>query len=258
MKLKDRVALITGSSVGIGKGIALAFAREGADVVINDIDYGSANKVAKEIDDLGRKSLFFGGDVSESDNVKRMVSYVVGKWGKIDILVNNAGIFNEMVPIHERSEEEWSRVIDVHLKGTFLCSKYVGKIMIEGGIRGNVINIASIVGLGGFPNRSAYGPAKSAILNLTKVMALEWAPYGIRVNAIAPGYILSEGAEKIFASGKVDKEALEKRIPLRRLGTIGEVARVALFLASEESTYITGGTIVVDGGWLANADVQLP
>lgn len=220
--------------------------------MINDVDRRSGEKVAKEIEDLGRKSVVLEADVSESSQVRKMISYVVDEWGKIDILVNNAGIFNKMVPVHERSEEEWSRVIDIHLKGTFLCSKYVGKVMIEKGVGGNVINIGSIAGLTGFPNRSAYGPAKSAILNLTKVMALEWAPYGIRVNAIAPGFTLTEGAEKMLSSGQVNGQALKERIPLGRLGTVDELARVALFLASEDSSYITGETIVVDGGWLAN------
>jgi NAD(P)-dependent dehydrogenase (short-subunit alcohol dehydrogenase family) len=251
MKLENHVALITGSGSGIGKGIALAFARQGADIALNDIDLASAEKVAKMIEDLGRSFLVLKGDISQSSQVSAIVSHIMDEWGKIDILVNNAGIFNEMVPTHERSEEEWSRVVDIHLKGAFLCSKYAGRAMIEKRAGGNVINVASITGLAGFPNRSAYGPAKSGIINLTKTMAVEWAPYGIRVNAIAPGYILTEGAEKMFLSGEVKEEPLKKRIPLGRLGTVEEVARVALFLASEESSYITGETITVDGGWMA-------
>ncbi|MEM2338952.1 MAG: glucose 1-dehydrogenase [Nitrososphaerales archaeon] len=249
MKLKDKVAIVTGAGRGIGREIALLFANEGANIVVNDIAYESAQEVAKEIENMGRVALAIKADVSNSFNVNHMGQRVLEKFNRIDILVNNAGI-PLVKPAEEMNEDEWDKVLNVNLKGPFLCSTAVGKIMIKQK-SGKIINISSIAGINAFPFRIAYCTSKAGLIMLTKVLAIEWAKYNINVNAIAPGYVKTEMIAELVRKGVINYESLEKRIPMGRLAAMSDIAKTALFLASDESNYINGSVIVVDGGWTA-------
>jgi len=250
-RLLDRVAIVTGSSRGIGKAIALALAREEAHVVVNySTNVQAAEKVAEEIRALGREALVIRADVSKRADVDQMVERVVDKFGRIDVLVNNAGVCT-VRPAEVMSEEDWDRDIDIDLKGVFLCSQAVGRVMMKQN-GGNIINIASMVAEIALPGHAAYCAAKAGVISLTKVLAIEWAKHNIRVNAIAPGFIETEMVSEMVAKGLRSKEELEsikKRAPMRRLGRPEEIARLALFLASEESEFMTGETIFMDGGY---------
>ncbi len=250
MRLEGKVAIVTGGSRGIGKAIALAFAREGADVVVAvDRDIKGAKDVIAEVERIGRRGLVVRADVSRKGEVDEMVEKTVDEFGKIDILVNNAGIA-QVIPSLEVEESEWRRVIDINLSGVFYCSQAAGKVMARQ-MEGNIINIASISGAAAYPMRAAYCSSKSAVIMLTKVLAIEWAKYNIRVNAIAPGYVETKLVQDLVSRGVLDVEALKRRIPMRRLAKPEEIAKVAVFLASDDSSYITGETIFVDGGWMA-------
>lgn len=254
MELKGKVAVVTGGAQGIGEAIAMCFAREGAYVVVCDINVEKVREVSHNITALGLRSLWFEVDVTSISQVNTMVEKTAESFGHIDILVNNAGISDQIVPTTEQSIDTWQKIVDINLKGTYLCSKRIGKEMIKNNF-GRIVNISSIVGLTGFPMRTAYGPAKSAIIMLTKVLAIEWAPFNINVNAIAPGYIRTEMVESNIRAGKLNEKKLCNRIPLRRLGTKEEIANVVRFLCSDSASYITGTTIVVDGGWVAYGDI---
>ena len=243
MRLKDKVALITGSAQGIGREIAFVFAREGADVVISDINLEKAAKTSAEIAALGRKSLGLELDVTAYAKVEEAVNKILDKFGKVDILVNNAGITKDGLLLR-MSEADWDAVINVNLKGTFNCTKAVSKLMIKQR-SGRIINIASIIGIIGNPGQANYSASKAGIIALTKTTAKELASRNINVNAVAPGYIQTEMTAKLPEELKQKMLAL---IPLNKLGSPADVANVCLFLASEESGYITGQTIVVDGG----------
>jgi NAD(P)-dependent dehydrogenase (short-subunit alcohol dehydrogenase family) len=247
----NRVGLITGGGRGIGKAICLAMGRAGIRVAVNDIKKGFAEEVVREINKKGGTALDFYGDVSFESEVKEMVEGVNKAFGRIDFLVNNAGIADQMVPVLQQDTGLWQKIVDTSLKGTYLCSKEVAKYMVKNKF-GRIINISSIVGLAGFPMRTAYGPAKSGIIMLTKVLALEWASFNVNVNAIAPGYIRTEMVEELLKIGKLNGEKICSRLPLRRFGTTEEIAGVVQFLCSDAASYITGETIVVDGGWMAN------
>lgn len=251
--LENKVALVTGGRRGLGKAIALAFAGAGADVAICDnvVESGELGTVAEEIQSLGRRSLAVQTDVTRSSEVGNMVQRVMNELGVIDILVNNAGILGVGATLLETTEDEWDKVFDVDLKGCYLCSQAVGKEMVKQR-RGNVINIASV---GGLKVRrrgrgAAYSIAKAGIIMLTRILAVELASYNIRVNAIAPSMVRTEMAQRIVA----DPDAVaaeEARIPLGRLGEPVDIAATALFLASDASSYVTGHTVVVEGGQLA-------
>ncbi len=243
MRLKDKVALITGSAQGIGREIAFVFAREGADVVISDINLEKAAKTSAEIAALGRKSLGLELDVTAYAKVEEAINKILDKFGKVDILVNKAGITRDGLLLR-MSEADWDAVINVNLKGTFNCTKAVSKLMIKQH-SGRIINIASIIGIIGNPGQANYSASKAGIIALTKTTAKELASRNINVNAVAPGYIQTEMTAKLPEELKQKMLAL---IPLNKLGSPADVANVCLFLASEESGYITGQTIVVDGG----------
>ncbi|GER65591.1 3-oxoacyl-[acyl-carrier-protein] reductase FabG [Weizmannia acidilactici] len=244
MLLKDRVALITGASRGIGREIALEFAENGAHVVINYA--GSAEKaeeVAASARSFGVEALAVQADVSNEAEVQGMFKQVLEKFGKIDILVNNAGITRDNL-LMRMKESEWDDVINTNLKGVFLCTKAAARPMMKQR-NGKIINIASIVGISGNPGQANYVAAKAGVIGLTKTSAREMASRGITVNAIAPGFIQTDMTDKL---NEDIKESMLSQIPLSRFGGPEDVAKIALFLASDWSGYITGQTIHVDGG----------
>lgn len=247
--LKDKVAIVTGSSKGIGREIALVFAEAGADVVVcsRGLD-SSLEVVAEEIRQFGRHPLVVAADVRKKADVEKLVQRTVDEFGVIDILVNNAGVLYK-APFIEHSEEDWDRVMDTNLKGLFLCSQIVGRKMIEQK-KGNIINLASMRGIGASGERAAYCTSKAGVIMLTRVMALEFARFNIRVNAIAPGWIKTKLNEHLWSDPSARRQ-IEAEIPLGYLAEPRDLMGTVLFLASEASQYITGQTIVVDGGFLA-------
>jgi 3-oxoacyl-[acyl-carrier protein] reductase len=252
MLLKDRVAIVTGGAKGIGRGIALKFASEGCDVVVNALHIEGAEKVAKEIKSMGRKSLAIAADVADSVEVNEMVGRTIREFGKIDILVNNAGGISGDAKIEDTTEEEWDRVINVNLKGQFLCCKAVVPHMKKKKY-GKIINISSIGAIHPPAPIVHYHAAKGGVLGLTTNLALELAQYNITVNAILPGPIRSEFlTEKFKGMSKEEQKAflktLENTVLMHRMGEPEEIAGVALFLASDLSSYVTGEAINAGGG----------
>lgn len=248
MRLKNKIALVTGASRGIGRAIALVFAREGADIAINCLaSVELAEDVAREIKVLGQRAMVIQANVANKAEVEGMTKKVIDEFGKLDILVNNAGM-SVVGASAELEESQWRKGIDVMLTGVFFCSQAAGKEMIKRQ-NGKIINIASIAGIGALPERACYCSAKAGVIQLTRVLACEWAKYNINVNAIAPGYVKTSLVKELIEKGKYDEENLSTRTPMGRLGKCEEVADVAVFLSSEESRFITGQTIVVDGGW---------
>jgi NAD(P)-dependent dehydrogenase (short-subunit alcohol dehydrogenase family) len=250
MSPKKKTALVTGASRGIGRVIALALAREGADVAVNcSLSVPEAEKVAQEIRKLGCKSIVIKADVADKISVEKMVNEVVRQLGKIDILVNNAGMAT-IAPSEKLEEKVWRRGIDVMLTGTFFCSQAAGKEMIKQK-SGKIINIASINGIVAFPERASYCSAKAGVMALTKVLASEWAKYNINVNAIAPGYVETELLNNLVSQGKLQIKELQGKTPGGKLAGAEDVAETVVFLASDASKGINGQTIVIDGGWTA-------
>ncbi|URT72561.1 3-oxoacyl-[acyl-carrier-protein] reductase [Cytobacillus firmus] len=244
MKLEGKAALVTGASRGIGREIALGLARQGADIVVNySGSEARANEVVDEIKALGRNAFAIQCDVSNSDSVTSMVKETVEKFGKLDILVNNAGITKDNL-LMRMKEDEWDDVININLKGVFLCTKAVTRQMMKQR-NGRIINISSIVGVSGNPGQANYVAAKSGVIGLTKTSAKELASRGITVNAIAPGFITTDMTDKL---NEDVRDQMLKQIPLARFGDPADIANVAVFLASEDSRYMTGQTLHVDGG----------
>jgi NAD(P)-dependent dehydrogenase (short-subunit alcohol dehydrogenase family) len=250
MRLLNKVALVTGASRGIGRGIALAMAREGADVALNcSSSVDEAEIVAREIEKIGRCAAVIRADVANNIAVERMVKEVLSRFGKIDILVNNAGMAT-VADSENLAEDVWRRGIDVMLTGVFFCSQAAGKEMINQK-SGKIINVASINGIVAFPERACYCSAKAGVMALTKVLGCEWAKYNINVNAVAPGYVETDLVRNLVSQGSLDIDELAGRTPNGKLATCNDVANTAVFLASEDSKHIVGQTIVVDGGWTA-------
>lgn len=243
MRFEGKVVLVTGSGRGIGREIALAFAQEGADAVIWDVNVTDAEKTARDIENLGRKALSFQVDVTNSTQVEEAVNKILDKFGKIDILVNNAGIIRDNL-LMRLSEADWDLVIKVNLKGTFICTKAVTRPMLKAR-GGKIINIASIIGIMGNAGQANYSASKAGIIALTKTTAKELASRNITANAVAPGFIDTEMTQKL--SEETRAKMLEL-VPLARMGLPKDIANVCLFLASSDAGYITGQTIVVDGG----------
>ncbi|MDH7500179.1 MAG: SDR family oxidoreductase [candidate division NC10 bacterium] len=253
MRLQGKVSIITGAGSGLGKEIALLFAREGSKVVIAELQEESGQATAQQIQKEGKSALFLRTDITRASEVERMVEEALQAYGRIDVLVNNAGINPSRTPVHETSEEAWDQTLAVNLKGAFLCSKYVLPIMMKQK-GGSILHIASIVGAMGCSDRAAYAASKGGLIGLGRSMAVDYAPYGIRVNTLNPGFIETELTRIYF--GKLreqDPKKLERIIdhhPLGRLGKAEDVAYAALFLASDESPWITGLDMGVDGGFL--------
>ena len=243
MRLKDKVALVTGASRGIGREIAVSFAKEGCDVAAWDINMQETDELARTVEGCGRKFMAQEVDITDATKVNEAVNKILDKLGKVDILVNNAGITKDNLLLR-MSEAEWDAVIDVNLKGTFNCIKAASKLMIKQR-SGKIINIASIIGIIGNAGQANYSASKAGIIALTKTMAKELACRNINVNAVAPGFIQTEMTAKLPED--VKRKMLEA-IPLSKFGTPKDVAALCVFLASEEANYITGQTIVIDGG----------
>ena len=244
-RLAGRVAVVTGSSRGIGRAIAESYLAEGAGVVVNSRSVETAQAVAR---DLGADALGVGADVSTAAGAGALVEAAVARFGRLDVMVANAGM-NVVEDAARLRSEDWERVIALNLSGVFYSAQAAGRVMLQQG-SGCVISIASVTAFEAFPRRAAYASSKAAVEHLTKVLAIEWAPT-IRVNAIAPGYVRTDLIEDLREQGKVDFAELERRTPMRRLAEPSEVARVAVFLASDDASYITGDTLLVDGGWVA-------
>lgn len=246
MRLKNKVAIITGGGTGIGNGIALLFAKEGAYVVVCGRRKEPLEQTVKTIRDQGGEAIYCIVDVSSYSQIQEMVKTTLMKWGQIDILVNNAGVY---IPhdIASMSEEEWDTVMNIDAKGVFLTSKAVLPHMFKQQ-KGKIINIASIAGLFGFEQSAAYCAAKGAIVNLTKEMALDYAPKGINVNAIAPGIIESEMTKPMLTNAEAKNGFIEKT-PVGRIGIPEDIAYAVVYLASDESDFVAGQTLIIDGGW---------
>ncbi|MFA5388447.1 MAG: 3-oxoacyl-[acyl-carrier-protein] reductase [Candidatus Omnitrophota bacterium] len=241
--LEGKVALITGGARGIGREIGIMFAKQGADIAICDVNPEEAQKTVKDIEDLGRKAISFKADVTDSKQVQEMTDKILDKFNKIDILINNAGITKDNLLLR-MSEEEWDKVIAVNLKGTFVCTKIVSRVMLKQR-SGRIVNLASIIGIMGNAGQANYAASKAGIIGLTKSVAKELASRNICVNAIAPGFIMTDMTAKLPED--VQKKMLSV-IPLARFGEAKDVAELAIFLSSESSSYITGQVIQVDGG----------
>ncbi len=249
--LNGKTALITGAGRGIGRALAIGLADFGCDIAAVDKDETHKDEVVREIQERGRKCLFFSGDVADGVSIKKFVEEVAGHFHHIDILINNAGV-SLRKPALEFSDREWDQIIDTNLKGAFLTAQAVGRRMIERKA-GKIINIASIMGLVGSPIYQAITPycaSKGGVVQLTKALALEWAPYNIYVNAIAPGYVKTSIVQHLLQDpGKY--ETVLSKIPLGRFAETEDLIGPAVFLASEASNYVTGHILFVDGGWLA-------
>jgi NAD(P)-dependent dehydrogenase (short-subunit alcohol dehydrogenase family) len=234
----------------------LAFAENGALVAVNDIN-PDGEETAEEIRRRGGEAKFYLADVGDAQAVNQMVTAVAGAWGKIDILVNNAAVYvagdhQQRLPIHQYADSDWRRILRVDLDGVFYCSRAVSAGFVERR-QGIIINIGSVVGMVPLRLQCAYGASKAAVLNLTRCHALEVGPYGVRVNAIAPGSTLTDATRQMFYKPASQKlaESLMSHIPLGKPGSVEDIANAALYLASDDSKYVTGQVLVVDGGWTA-------
>lgn len=243
MVLGNKVALVTGGARGIGRAIALTLAEQGADVAVVDLNQTDVENVAAEIEKLGRRSLALTGSVSNAADVEDFIKKTSDEFGKIDILVNNAGITRDTL-LMRMKEEDWDSVIEVNLKGAFLCTKTVSRIMMKQKY-GRIINISSVVGLMGNAGQANYSASKAGVIGLTKSVARELASRNITVNAIAPGFIVTSMTDVLSEDVK---GKLKEQIPMGRLGMPEDIANTVVFLASDSASYITGQTIAVDGG----------
>ena len=243
------MAIVTGSSSGIGEAIALELAAAGAAVVVNSRSRARAEPVARAIAARGGRAIAVAADVRDSAQVAALVRAAVEELGGLDILVNNAGE-GFIAPSEELTEEDWRRVIDVDLTAPFLCAQAAARHMLARG-SGVVINIASALAHTALPGRAAYATAKHGLIGLTKVLGVEWARRGVRCVAVSPGYVDTELLRENMRRGSFDRAALERRTPLGRLATPEEVARVVAFVASDAASYMTGGHVLVDGGFVS-------
>jgi NAD(P)-dependent dehydrogenase (short-subunit alcohol dehydrogenase family) len=258
-RLEGKVAVVTGAGQGIGEAAALRMAQEGARIVASDINEAAGNAVVAAIRDAGGEAVFVAADVASRDDVAALMAAAADAFGRLDVLHNNAGVhetqFTPQAQSHELDEEVWDKVVGINLKGVWMCSKYAVPLMRESG-GGSIVNAASIGGIVGYPMGAAYGPAKAGVIQLSRVMALELAPFGIRVNSYSPGNTDTPMVQKYFSSGAPEEQAMIKAqligthlIP--RLGRPDEVANLVLFLASDESSMITGASITIDMGTTA-------
>ncbi|MCB9771947.1 MAG: 3-oxoacyl-[acyl-carrier-protein] reductase [Candidatus Omnitrophica bacterium] len=243
MKFKNEIVVVTGATRGIGKAIAMAFAKQDAEVILIGRSQDALKALSDEIRASGQASDFFACDVANGENVQKTVNIILDKYKRIDILINNAGITRDNLLLR-MSESDWDDVINTNLKGVFNFTKAVSRPMLKAK-KGKIISIASIIGITGNAGQANYAASKAGIIGFTKSVARELASRGITANAIAPGYIETEMTGQL---NEELKDKILKTIPLGRLGTVEDIANISLFLASKEADYITGQTIVVDGG----------
>jgi len=246
LKLKGRVALVTGSARGIGKNIALEFAREGATIFINDVNEENASQTCSRLKEIGAKCFSYIADVGNYEEVKKMFEFVLANTQKIDILVNNAAILRDKTLHNMEIKYHWDDVLRINLNGVFYCCREAIANMRENNY-GRIINLASVIGLCGNFGQTAYAASKAGVIGFTKSLAYEGAAKGITVNAIAPGFIETEMVKEIPAEVK---EKIVSRIPMKKYGLTEDIAKLAVFLASDDAKYITGQVINVNGGFL--------
>lgn len=246
--LSGRVAIVTGGCSGIGQAMAAGLARYGARIVVASRDIAKCDAAAQALQESGAEVLAIATDVSEAVQAGRLVEQTRERWGRVDILINSAGV-SQGVPALEMTVEEWRRVLSIDLDGAFFCCQAAGRVMKEAG-RGSIINITSLSGMLGYANQSAYCAAKGGLTMLTRALAVEWAQYGIRVNAIAPTWFYSPMSKKTLDDPAKLADKL-KAIPLGRVGQGDDIAGAAVFLASDAAKYVTGHILSVDGGKLA-------
>ncbi|HZB42151.1 MAG TPA: 3-oxoacyl-ACP reductase family protein [Ilumatobacter sp.] len=252
---RSGVALVTGASRGIGAEIARRLAADGYDVACAAMSTANALGVADEITNNGsRRAVPIEIRVQDPGSVERAVADIENALGPISLLVNNAGV-NRVAPVHEQPVEDFDAVLDVNLRGVFICSHFVSRRIIASGSPGSIINIGSVAGIDAFPGRSAYAASKAGVHHLTRVMALDLAPHRIRVNAVAPGYVRTDLVQGLLDDGTLDAATLLRRIPLGEFGETADIAAAVSWLAGPESRYVTGETLVVDGGWAAYGHV---
>jgi 3-oxoacyl-[acyl-carrier protein] reductase len=247
--LRDRVAVVTGSSAGIGREVALELAGWGATVIVNSRSEARARVVAEEIEGRGGRALPIAADLTRPEDAAALVDRTVQEFGRIDVLVNNAG-HGMVAPSEDLALEDWRRMLDLLLTGPFVCAQAAARHMLPAG-RGVIVNIASIAGHAGLPQRAAYCTAKAGLIGLTKTLAIEWADRGVRVVSVDPGYIATGFVQRSFQNSGLNPSVIEGRTPLGRMGAPKEVARVVAFLASDAASYVTGSGVLVDGGWMA-------
>ncbi|ACM22541.1 SDR family NAD(P)-dependent oxidoreductase [Thermotoga neapolitana] len=252
LKLKNKVAIVTGGGAGIGEATCKLLAEEGAIVIVTDMDEVNGKRVTSEISRMGGKAEFFKMDVSNVDEIEKVVKTVEKEYGTIDVLVNNAGIYAKG-NVLEITEQDFEKLVAVNVKGVLFCTKYVAEVMKRNG-RGTIVNVASEAGLVGIKGQVIYNLTKAAVISITKSCAVDLAPYGIRVNAVCPGTTMTplvEKALKMEKSPEMVKKQLESSRPLNRLGDPSEIAAAIVFLASDVPGYATGAIFPIDGGYTA-------
>ena len=250
MKLDGKVAIVTGSSSGMGEAIVKQFAKEGAKVVVNYARSAeSADKIVNEILKDGGKAIAVQANVAENEDVKRLIDETIKEFGTIDILVNNAGILDDYAPVLDTSEDLWDKIININLKGQFLCSKHALPYMIDKG-KGVIINLASIAAHVAGGGGAAYTAAKHGVVGLTKQISFDYGKKGIRANAICPGAIKTRMTKEVFADEDAPVMEAVRNVPAGRYGYPEEIAKLALFLASDDAEFIHGTDVVIDGGWI--------
>jgi NAD(P)-dependent dehydrogenase (short-subunit alcohol dehydrogenase family) len=248
--MEGKVAIVTGAAAGIGRATAIAFAQESARVVVSDVDDTGGEETVRLIRDAGGEAVYVRADVSRQPDVEALIARTVQEFGRLDFAFNNAGIEGESNSTAECSEENWDRVMDINLKGVWLCMKYeIEQMLKQDG--GAIVNCSSIAGLTGFPGIPAYTASKHGLLGLTKSAALDYATRGIRVNAVCPGVIRTAMIDRFTGGSREAEEQLVSGEPMGRMGTPEEIASAVLWLCSEGAGFVTGHPLVVDGGWVA-------